>query len=114
MVKIQYLYLQEVWCIRPYANFVLSGYHPLFFYVRDPSGHDQNAGGGVALWCDSDYPCTLIKDISIFEPGVIESAFVKIEVTTRKFTLVGNIYRPNLAPLADKHAFNTKILWILE
>ena len=42
---------------------------------------------------------------------MFESVFVKIEVTPRKFIVVGNIYRP---PKADKSAFNSKMLWILE
>ena len=42
---------------------------------------------------------------------MFESVFVKIEVTPRKFLVVGNIYRP---PKADISAFNTKMLSILE
>ena len=46
---------------------------------------NRNAGGGVALWCDSKLAYTHIPDLSIFEPHVFESVFVKIEVTPRKF-----------------------------
>ena len=42
---------------------------------------------------------------------MFESVFVQIEVTPRKFLVVGNIYRP---PKADISAFNTKMLSILE
>ena len=112
-VKLSVLCLQEIWCVPPYEDFALDGYHPIFYSQRDPSGRNRNAGGGVALWCDSDLACTPLPDISIFEPNVFESVFVKIEVTPRKFLVVGNIYRP---PNAENHIsdFNTKLAFILE
>ena len=110
-VKLSVLCLQEIWCVPPYEDFALDGYHPIFYSQRDPSGRNRNAGGGVALWCDSDLACTRIPDLSIFEPHVFESVFVKIEVTPRKFIVVGNIYRPPNATISD---FNTKLAFILE
>ena len=91
----------------------LDGYHPIFYSQQDPSGRNRNAGGGVALWCDSDLACTRIPDLRIFEPHVFESVFVKIEVTPRKFIVIGNIYRP---PNAENHIseFNTKLAFILD
>ena len=38
---------------------------------------------------------------SSFIPGVYESMWVRIEVSKGKYKIVGNIYRPNSAPLAD-------------
>ena len=76
-VKINCLCLQEIWCVPPYEDFALSGYN-LIFHQRDPSGKNRNAGGGVALWCDSDLTCSHLPDISIFEPRVFEYVFVKI------------------------------------
>ena len=110
-VKLSVLCLQEIWCIPPYEDFALDGYHPIFYSQRDPSGRNRNAGGGVALWCDSDLACTRLPDLSIFEPHVFESVFVKIEVTPRKFIVVGNIYRPPNANISD---FNTTLAFILE
>ena len=95
----------------PYEYFALDGYHPTFYSQRDPSGRNRNAGGGVALWCDSDLTCIRIPDLSIFEPHVFESVFVKIEVIPRKFIVIGNIYRPPNANISD---FNTKLAFILE
>ena len=108
-VKLSVLCLQEIWC----EDFALDGYHPIFYSQQDPSGRNRNAGGGVALWCDSDLACTLIPDLTIFEPHVFESVFVKIDVTPRKFLVVGNIYRPPNAdvPISE---FNTKLAFILE
>ena len=110
-VKLSVLCLQEIWCVPPYEDFALDGYHPIFYSQRDPSGRNRNAGGGVALWCDSNLACTRIPDLSIFEPHVFESVFVKIEVTPRKFIVVGNIYRPPNAAISD---FNTTLAFILE
>ena len=42
---------------------------------------------------------------------MFESVFVKIEVTPRKFIVVGNIYRPPNAAISD---FNTTLALILE
>ena len=97
-VKLSVLCLQEIWCVPPYEDFALDGYHPIVYSQRDPSGRNRNAGGGVALWC-------------IFEPHVFESVFVKIEVTPRKFLVVGNTYRP---PNAYLTTFNTKLAFIQE
>ena len=110
-VKLSVLCLQEIWCVPPYEDFALDGYHPIFYSQQDPSGRNRNAGGGVALRCDSDLTCTRIPNLSIFEPHVFESVFVKIEVTPRKFIVVGNINRP---PNADISDFNTKLAFILE
>ena len=110
-VKLSVLCLQEIWCVPPYEDFALDGYHPIVYSQRDPSGWNRNAEGGVALWCDSELACTRIPDHSIFEPHVLESVFVKIEVTPRKFLIVGYIYRP---PQANISTFNTKLAFILE
>ena len=42
---------------------------------------------------------------------MFESVFITIEVTPRKFLVVGNSYRP---PHADLTTFNTKLAFILE
>ena len=73
-VKLSVLCLQEIWSVPPYEDFAT----PYFYSQRDPSGRNRNAGGGVALWCDSDLAYTRIPDLSIFEPHVFESVFVKI------------------------------------
>ena len=107
-VKISCLCLQEIWCVPPYEDFALCGYHPIFHLQQDLIGWNMNAGGGVALWCKSELTCTHIPDLSIFEPHVFESVFVKIEVTPRKFLVIGNIYRPyqaNISTFKTKNAF---------
>ena len=61
MVKLSVLCLQEIWCVPPYEDFALDGYHPIFYSQRDPSGRNRNAGGGVALWCDSVFSQQQLK-----------------------------------------------------
>ena len=107
-VKLSVLCLQDIWCVPTYEDFTLDGYHPIFY---SPSGRTRNAGGGVACRCDSNLACTRIPDLSIFEPHMFKSVFVKIEVTPRKFIVVGNIYKPPNAAISD---FNTTLAFILE
>ena len=39
--------------------------------------------------------------LSLLFPGVYKSILVKIEVGKNKYKIIGNVYRPNSAPLAD-------------
>ena len=54
-----------------------------------------------------------IDSISIFIPRVIESQFIKIKNSKNKYTIIGNIYRPNSAPFADIKYFNQALKDIL-
>ena len=47
-----------------------------------------------------------LHDLSIFIPNVFESQFIKIETSHNKFTIIGNIYRPNTGPIASVKDFN--------
>ena len=76
-----------------------------YFSIRDKSGLNGNSGGGVGLWVDSNYEFEPIKKLSIFEPHVFESQFIKLKTGKNKFSIVGNIYRPNTAPQADLPRF---------
>ena len=74
---------------------------PDHFTIRDKSQLNNNSGGGVGFWVDSNYSFEPIAKISIFEPNVFESQFIKLKTAKNKFTIVGNIYRPNTAPKAN-------------
>ena len=63
---------------------------------------------------DSDYSFDPIKKLSVFEPGVFESQFIKLKTATNKFSIIGNIYRPNTAPLANLQKFIQILNGILE
>ena len=99
--KFSIIALQEIWNIPKNVNFSLPGYHDLCFKICDESGLNSSAGDGVTIWVDSSYDYEFLDDLSIFEPHVYESIFIKIKVPGKQDTILGNIYRPNTAPLAD-------------
>lgn len=104
--KFSVLCIQELWNIPPVLNPVLSGYRPLIYKTRDPTGRNSNAGGGVGIFVDDKYNCEMIDSLSIFVPHVFESITVKINVSKSKFIILCNIYRPNSGPLAGVKIFN--------
>ena len=65
----------------------------------------MNAGGGVGLWVDSKYSFEPIEKLSIFEAHIFESQFINLKTSKNKFSIIGNIYRPNTAPKANIHKF---------
>ena len=75
---------------------------------------NPNAGGGVGLWVDKNFEYEPIKDLSIFEPHIFESQFIKLKTSKNKFIIIGNIYRPNTAPKADLQRFNDILENILD
>ena len=98
--------IQEVWNVPEGVHYNLEGYKPFHFTIRDPTGRNSNAGGGIGLWVDDNYDFEPLSNISIFEPHVFESQFIKLKTAKNKFTIIGNIYRPNTAPLANIVRFN--------
>ena len=109
--------LQEIWSKPCFESFSLPDYHPFHFKIRDPSGINRNSGGGVGLWVIKSVSFEPVNQLSIFIPRVFESQFIKIKTDKNKYTLVGNIYRPNTAPFADIKKFNqtlSEILFILK
>ena len=92
--------LQEIWNIPSGVSYDLPGYHKLVYKIRDESGMNGNAGGGIGIWVDSKYEFEVLDNISLFESRVYESIFIKIKVD-KKDVIVGNCYRPNSAPFAN-------------
>ena len=111
--KLSVVALQEVWNVPPGASFDLPGYKPFFFKIRDPSGLSSNAGGGVGLWVDEDLEYEELKDLSVYIPHLFESQFIKVKTGGSKFSIIGNIYRPNTGPQADLRLFLDKLEEIL-
>ena len=105
--------MQEIWNKPSHMEFDLTGYHPFHFTIRDKKGLNSNAGGGVGLWVEKSFSFEPIDSISIFIPRVIESQFIKIKNSKNKYTIIGNIYRPNSAPFADIKYFNQALKDIL-
>ena len=86
--------MQEIWNKPSHMDFDLTGYHPFNFTIWDKQGLNSNAGGGVG-WIEKSCSFEHIDSISIFIPRVIE--FLKIKNGKNKYTMIGNIYRPNSA-----------------
>ena len=93
--------LKEVWSIS--RDFHIPNYQKLEFCTRDMNAPlpNPNCGGGVGLFVHSKFSYEILNVQSSFIPGVYESIWVKIEVGKNKYKIIGNVYRPNSAPLAD-------------
>ena len=81
--KFSVIAIQEVWNVPKGVCFELDGYKPLEFRIRDPSGLNGNAGGGVGLWVDNELEYDVIEKLSVFEPHFFESLFIKVKTGKR-------------------------------
>ena len=99
--KFSVLAFQEIWSVQ--QNYEIPGYGKLEFITRDKNGPPRpNCGGGVGLFIDNKYKdYEILKEESIFLPHVYESIWVKIKIKNGKDKIIGNVYRPNTAPLAN-------------
>ena len=100
-LKFSVIALQEIWSIN--KNFEIPGYSRFEFNTRDKNKRSNpNCGGGVGLFIDTKYKdYEILTDESIFIPHVYESIWIKIKIKNGKDKIIGNIYRPNSAPLAN-------------
>ena len=103
--KFSVIALTEIWNVPPDITYSIPGYSSLNFNIRDKSGLNGNTGGGVGLWVNENYSFESLPKLSIFEPHIFESQFIKLKISQNKFIIVGNIYRPNTAPRADVKRF---------
>ena len=73
------------------------------FITRDKNGlPNPNFGGGVGLFVDEKYKdYEILKEESVFIPYVYESLWIKIKIKNGPDKIIGNVYRPNTAPLAN-------------
>ena len=94
--------LQEVWSIN--REYRLKGYELLEYATRDKtqSKSNPNCGGGIGFFVKEGLTYEVIHFGGEFEKGVYESLWLKISICG-KSRIVGNIYRPNTAPLASLH-----------
>ena len=59
-------------------------------------------GGGVGLFIDDKFKdYEILEEESVFIPHVYESIWVKIKIKNGRDKIIGNVYRPNTAPLAN-------------
>ena len=100
-IKFSVLGLQEIWSVS--KNYEIPGYGKLEFITRDKNrAPNPNCGGGVGLFIDNKYKdYEVLEEESVFEPHVYESIWVKIKIKSGPDKIIGNVYRPNSAPLAN-------------
>ena len=61
--KFSVVAVQEVWNVPPNVSYDLPGYKPFCYKIRNPSGLNSNAGGGVGLWVDQDLEYEELKEL---------------------------------------------------
>ena len=86
--KFTVISITEVWNVPKNVNFDLPGYRPFDFKIRDNSGLNSNSGGGVGLWVDQDFEYDNLENLSVFEPHVFESQFIKLNTETHELFLI--------------------------
>ena len=99
--KFSVIALQEIWSVA--KNYEIPGYGKFEFITRDKNGPlNPNCGGGVGIFIDKKYKdYEILTEESVFEPHVYESIWVKIKMKSGRDKIIGNVYRPNTAPLAN-------------
>ena len=92
---------QEIWSVQ--KIYQIPGYCQFEYNTRDKNKTpNPNCGGGVGLFIDTKFKdFEILTEESIFEPHVYESIWVKIKIKNGKDKIIGNVYRPNSAPLAN-------------
>ena len=100
-IKFSVLAFQEIWSVA--KNYEIPGYSKFEYKTRDKNGPpNPNCGGGVGIFIDNKYKdYEVLTDASVFIPHVYESLWIKIKIKNGPDKIIGNVYRPNTAPLAD-------------
>ena len=70
----------------------------------------MNSGGGVAYRIDNTFQVEIIDEVSIFDPNIMESIFIKLKFGDNKYNIIGNIYR---APDGDITKFKDTLVNII-
>ena len=106
--------LQEVWSVSREYN--IPTYHKLEYCTRDMNDPtpNPNCGGGVGFFIHNKFSYEVLSIESAVIPGIYESMWVKVEVSKGQFKIIGNVYRPNSAPLADLGRAITNHKYIIE
>ena len=96
--------LQEVWSIA--KAYTIPGFHPIQAMTRDINGPlNANCGGGVAIYVNKSHDFEPLPSLNIFIKGVYESIWVLVTDKSSKSgqkAIIGSVYRPNTAPLANQ------------
>ena len=57
--------VQEVWNVPSGVTYDLPGYRSFHYKIRDPSGRNNNAGGGIGLWVNDNLDYDVIEELSV-------------------------------------------------
>ena len=100
-IKFSVIALQEIWSVQ--KVYEIPGYGKFEYSTRDKNGPiNPNCGGGVGIFVDERYKdYEVLKEESVFIPHVYESIWIKIKIKNGPDKIIGNVYRPNTAPLAN-------------
>ena len=100
-INLSVIALQEIWSVQ--KTYKIPGYEKFEFLTRDKNGPpNPNCGGGVGFFIHNKFKdYEVLKDESIFIPHVYESIWIKIKMKQGADKIIGNVYRPNTAPLAN-------------
>ena len=91
--------IQEIWS--GHGDLTLPGFQAPVFYSRHADKPNPNCGGGVAIYIANGLNYQEIRINNTIVKGIIESVWVKIETSKTSSRIIGSVYRPNTAPLAD-------------
>jgi hypothetical protein len=97
---------QEIWSVQ--KIYEIPGYGKFEYSTRDKNGPiNPNFGGGVGIFVDEKYKdYEVLKEESVFIPHVYEFKY-KLRMRFLEHPnngpdkIIGNVYRPNTAPLAN-------------
>ena len=93
--KFDIICMQEVWSLPKYFKTNIPGYKPIVHKLRNQRDNlSSTVGGGVACWVKNEHDFEVLENISVFEERVFESIFLKVKVSSKKFRIIGNVYRP--------------------
>ena len=85
-VDLSLLALQEIWQVDHPDLFEINGYN--FFH----SQRTKHKGGGIGFYINSELPCRVIPDLSIFHEKIFECLTVEVIINKKKH-FISNIYR---------------------
>ena len=99
--KLSILCFQEIWSI-PHT-LTLEVYSKFEYSSRDKhfSKPDPNCGGGIGMFIKSGLEYEILEFPNQFVTGTYESQWIKVNLGGAGMAIIGNIYCPNSAPLAD-------------
>ena len=98
--KFSIVALQEVWSCHNIQD--IPGYSKIEFNSRDKNTiPNPKCGGGVAFYIDNKFNYEILSFENQFKCGIYESIWTNVDFGGGKGKIIGNIYRPNTAPMAD-------------